>query len=218
MASSHVAAPHWLARLIFLVLFIQVRSSAAGFSRRSPRKVDQETEKSGQEFSGQEVGKKQEESAPETEEANKSTVVVAESEPTSAKHEVASDAPPVPAQSRSGNADLDHGSVGPSNVEGDDGVHSSHAPSLSRDLNACLAREERDQAIATHYRDLVLSLEDKMATFVRRERSWERTISELVAQRDLLERREGAWERTIDELVGDIEVRARQVVHIAINL
>ena len=208
MASSRVATPHRLARLIFLVLFIQVRSSAAGFSRRSPRKVDQETEKSGQEFSGQQVGKKQEESAAETEVANESTVAVAESEPTSAKHEAASDAPPVPAQSRSGNADLDHGS----------GVHSSHAPSLSRDLNACLAREERDQAIATQYRDLVLSLEDKMATFVRRERSWERTISELVAQRDLLERREGAWERTIVELVGDIEVRARQVVQIAINL
>ena len=41
-------------------------------------------------------------------------------------------------------------------------------------------------------------------------KTWERTISELVARRDLLEQREGAWERTIGDLMGEIEIRAKR--------
>jgi len=72
------------------------------------------------------------------------------------------------------------------------------------------ARTKRDEELASKHRTLINSLETRIESLVRRERSWERTISELQARRDLLERREGAWERTIGDLMGEIEVRARR--------
>mmetsp|Transcript_415 Transcript_415/g.673 ORF Transcript_415/g.673 Transcript_415/m.673 type:complete len:589 (-) Transcript_415:163-1929(-) len=72
------------------------------------------------------------------------------------------------------------------------------------------ARTKRDEELASKHRNLINSLETRIESLVRRERSWERTISELQARRDLLERREGAWERTIGDLMGEIEVRARR--------
>eukprot|EP00579_Thalassiosira_antarctica_P000174 CAMPEP_0201866438 /NCGR_PEP_ID=MMETSP0902-20130614/1032_1 /ASSEMBLY_ACC=CAM_ASM_000551 /TAXON_ID=420261 /ORGANISM="Thalassiosira antarctica, Strain CCMP982" /LENGTH=544 /DNA_ID=CAMNT_0048391417 /DNA_START=110 /DNA_END=1744 /DNA_ORIENTATION=- len=71
-------------------------------------------------------------------------------------------------------------------------------------------RSRRNEELASKHRVLIHSLEDQVESLVRRERSWERTISELVARRDLLERREGAWERTIGDLMGEIEIRAKR--------
>lgn len=56
-------------------------------------------------------------------------------------------------------------------------------------------RRLRDEEIASKHKELILSLENQVHQLRLRERAWERTISELVARRDLLERREGAWER-----------------------
>ncbi|KAL7550744.1 hypothetical protein ACHAWF_013967 [Thalassiosira exigua] len=71
-------------------------------------------------------------------------------------------------------------------------------------------RRERTEALAERHRELIRDLKDQVEQLVRREKTWERTISELVARRDLLERREGAWERTIGDLMGDIEIRAKR--------
>jgi hypothetical protein len=56
-------------------------------------------------------------------------------------------------------------------------------------------RKLRDQEIASKHKELILSLENQVQQLRLREKAWERTISELVARRDLLQRREGAWER-----------------------
>ena len=56
-------------------------------------------------------------------------------------------------------------------------------------------RQMRDEEIASKHKELILSLEHQVEQLRLREKAWERTISELVARRDLLERREGAWER-----------------------
>ena len=56
-------------------------------------------------------------------------------------------------------------------------------------------RQMRDEEIASKHKELILSLEHQVQQLRLREKAWERTISELVARRDLLERREGAWER-----------------------
>ena len=56
-------------------------------------------------------------------------------------------------------------------------------------------RRLRDEEIVSKHKELILSLESQVQQLRLRERAWERTISELVARRDLLERREGAWER-----------------------
>jgi len=56
-------------------------------------------------------------------------------------------------------------------------------------------RRIRDEEIASKHKELILLLEHQVQQLRLRERAWERTISELVARRDLLERREGAWER-----------------------
>lgn len=66
------------------------------------------------------------------------------------------------------------------------------------------------QALTTKHVELIHQLEHQVEKLIKRERTWERTISELVARRDLLERREGAWERTIGELMGEIEIRAKR--------
>ncbi|KAL9190071.1 hypothetical protein ACHAXT_007282 [Thalassiosira profunda] len=71
-------------------------------------------------------------------------------------------------------------------------------------------RAERDEKLAERHRELIHELESQVQQLVRRERTWERTISELVARRDMLESREGAWERTIGELMGEIEIRNRR--------
>eukprot|EP00571_Detonula_confervacea_P009601 CAMPEP_0172316588 /NCGR_PEP_ID=MMETSP1058-20130122/28750_1 /TAXON_ID=83371 /ORGANISM="Detonula confervacea, Strain CCMP 353" /LENGTH=465 /DNA_ID=CAMNT_0013030929 /DNA_START=210 /DNA_END=1607 /DNA_ORIENTATION=+ len=68
----------------------------------------------------------------------------------------------------------------------------------------------RTEELASKHRELIHQLEDQVEKLVRREKTWERTISELVARRDMLERREGAWERTIGELMGEIEIRAKR--------
>jgi len=66
------------------------------------------------------------------------------------------------------------------------------------------------QELASKHVELIHQLEHQVSKLVKREKTWERTISELVARRDLLERREGAWERTIGELMGEIEIRAKR--------
>ncbi|KAL7485467.1 hypothetical protein ACHAW6_011074 [Cyclotella cf. meneghiniana] len=71
-------------------------------------------------------------------------------------------------------------------------------------------RKLRDEELASKHKELILSLEKQVRQLRLREKAWERTISELVARRDLLERREGAWERTIGELMGEVEVRAKR--------
>lgn len=68
-------------------------------------------------------------------------------------------------------------------------------------------RRLRDDSLAHTHRELISSLETQVRSLRLREEAWERTISELVARRDLLERREGAWERTIVELMAEVEVR-----------
>lgn len=71
-------------------------------------------------------------------------------------------------------------------------------------------RSKRNEEIATKHRELIQHLQTQVETLITREKSWERTISELVARRDLLERREGAWGRTIGDLMGEIEVREKK--------
>lgn len=58
-------------------------------------------------------------------------------------------------------------------------------------------RKLRDEELASKHKELILSLEKQVRQLRLREKAWERTISELVARRDLLERREGAWERLV---------------------
>lgn len=69
-------------------------------------------------------------------------------------------------------------------------------------------RNARTEELSRKHRELIHQLDDQIEKLVKREKTWERTISELVARRDLLEKREGAWERTIGELMGEIEIRA----------
>lgn len=71
-------------------------------------------------------------------------------------------------------------------------------------------RKVRDEELASKHKELIATLENQVQQLRLREKAWERTISELVARRDLLERREGAWERTIGELMGEVEVRAKR--------
>mmetsp|Transcript_25920 Transcript_25920/g.62242 ORF Transcript_25920/g.62242 Transcript_25920/m.62242 type:complete len:559 (+) Transcript_25920:104-1780(+) len=71
-------------------------------------------------------------------------------------------------------------------------------------------RSDQQEFLSRRQREAIKELEDEVEKLVRRERTWERTISELVARRDLLERREGAWERTIGDLMGEIEIRAKR--------
>ena len=71
-------------------------------------------------------------------------------------------------------------------------------------------RAARNEQLTQKHLELITRLEEQVSSLVRREKTWERTISELVARRDLLERREGAWERTIGDLMGEIEIRAKR--------
>ena len=71
-------------------------------------------------------------------------------------------------------------------------------------------KQARMEELTTKHRQLIHQLEDQIQKLVSREKTWERTISELVARRDLLEQREGAWERTIGDLMGEIEIRAKR--------
>lgn len=71
-------------------------------------------------------------------------------------------------------------------------------------------RHKRTEELELKHRELIHTLEDQIESLIRREKSWERTISELRARRDLLEKRENAWERTIGDLMGDIEIRTER--------
>mmetsp|Transcript_7987 Transcript_7987/g.13182 ORF Transcript_7987/g.13182 Transcript_7987/m.13182 type:complete len:511 (-) Transcript_7987:246-1778(-) len=71
-------------------------------------------------------------------------------------------------------------------------------------------RLEQNEQLATKHKELILKLEHQVHQLRLRETAWERTISELVARKDLLERRENAWTRTIGELMADIEIRNKR--------
>lgn len=71
-------------------------------------------------------------------------------------------------------------------------------------------RHARTEKLEKQHRELIHALEEQIESLVRREKTWERTISELVARRDLLEKRENAWERTIGDLMGEIEIRTQR--------
>ena len=71
-------------------------------------------------------------------------------------------------------------------------------------------KNARIEALTEKHRELIHQLEHQVQKLASREKTWERTISELLARRDLLEQREGAWERTIGELMGEIEIRAKK--------
>eukprot|EP00584_Thalassiosira_punctigera_P026056 CAMPEP_0172576382 /NCGR_PEP_ID=MMETSP1067-20121228/137693_1 /TAXON_ID=265564 ORGANISM="Thalassiosira punctigera, Strain Tpunct2005C2" /NCGR_SAMPLE_ID=MMETSP1067 /ASSEMBLY_ACC=CAM_ASM_000444 /LENGTH=389 /DNA_ID=CAMNT_0013369049 /DNA_START=69 /DNA_END=1234 /DNA_ORIENTATION=- len=85
-------------------------------------------------------------------------------------------------------------------LDGDDASHLGRLEDIldpelvkeAREKEDFRRRSLRDREIASKHAELIRSLEEKIETLVRRERSWERTISELQARRDLLERREGA--------------------------
>lgn len=71
-------------------------------------------------------------------------------------------------------------------------------------------RIRQNEELAAKHKELILSLEHQVHQLRLRETAWERTISELVARKDLLERRENAWTRTIGELMADIEIRNKR--------
>ena len=71
-------------------------------------------------------------------------------------------------------------------------------------------RADHLEDLGFKHKELIVNLEQQVEKLMRREKTWERTISELVARRDLLENRESAWERTIGDLMGDIEVREKK--------
>jgi ribosomal protein L17 len=71
-------------------------------------------------------------------------------------------------------------------------------------------RTIHNEEIATKHKQLITKLESQIHQLKLRETAWERTISELVARKDILERRETAWTRTISELMVDIELRNKR--------
>lgn len=71
-------------------------------------------------------------------------------------------------------------------------------------------RSIQNEEIATKHKQLIHKLESQIHQLKLRETAWERTISELVARKDILERRETAWTRTISELMVDIEIRNKR--------
>lgn len=71
-------------------------------------------------------------------------------------------------------------------------------------------RTLQHEEIASKHKELILKLENQVNQLRLRETAWERTISELVARKDILERRENAWTRTIGELMADIEIRNKR--------
>jgi molecular chaperone GrpE (heat shock protein) len=71
-------------------------------------------------------------------------------------------------------------------------------------------RTIQNEEIATKHKQLIHKLESQIHQLKLRETAWERTISELVARKDILERRETAWTRTISELMVDIEIRNKR--------
>lgn len=71
-------------------------------------------------------------------------------------------------------------------------------------------RSIHNEEIATKHKQLIQKLESQIHQLKLRETAWERTISELVARKDILERRETAWTRTISELMVDIEIRNKR--------
>ena len=80
----------------------------------------------------------------------------------------------------------------------------------ARDWTDEKLRRERLEDMASRQREEISDLRDAANALVRRERTWERTTSELIARLALLKKREGAWERTITELAGEVEVRGRR--------
>jgi len=80
----------------------------------------------------------------------------------------------------------------------------------ARHRNDQQKRADHFEDIGFKHKELIVNLEQQVEKLMRREKTWERTISELVARRDLLENRESAWERTIGDLMGDIEVREKK--------
>jgi hypothetical protein len=84
---------------------------------------------------------------------------------------------------------------------------------LMEQAQASITEQKRNlqhEEIATKHKELILKLENQVHQLRLRETAWERTISELVARKDLLERRENAWTRTIGELMADIEIRNKR--------
>ena len=71
-------------------------------------------------------------------------------------------------------------------------------------------RTIHNEEIAIKHKQLITKLESQIHQLKLRETAWERTISELVARKDILERRETAWTRTISELMVDIEIRNKR--------
>lgn len=71
-------------------------------------------------------------------------------------------------------------------------------------------RSIQNEEIAIKHKQLITKLESQIHQLKLRETAWERTISELVARKDILERRETAWTRTISELMVDIEIRNKR--------
>ena len=84
---------------------------------------------------------------------------------------------------------------------------------LMEQAQASISEQQRtlhNEELATKHKELILKLENQVHQLRLRETAWERTISELVARKDLLERRENAWTRTIGELMVDIEIRNKR--------
>eukprot|EP00985_Skeletonema_marinoi_P010094 scaffold4765_cov128-Skeletonema_marinoi.AAC.2 len=84
---------------------------------------------------------------------------------------------------------------------------------LMEQAQATITEQQRtlqNEQLATKHKQLILQLETQVHQLRLRETAWERTISELVARKDLLERRENAWTRTIGELMADIEIRNKR--------
>jgi hypothetical protein len=84
---------------------------------------------------------------------------------------------------------------------------------LMEQAQASITEQQRNlqhEELATKHKELILKLENQVHQLRLRETAWERTISELVARKDLLERRENAWTRTIGELMADIEIRNKR--------
>jgi len=84
---------------------------------------------------------------------------------------------------------------------------------LMEQVQASITEQQRtrqNEEVAAKHKELILSLEHQVHQLRLRETAWERTISELVARKDLLERRENAWTRTIGELMADIEMRNKR--------
>ena len=111
-------------------------------------------------------------------------------------------------------------SNGGATATGDGGATKKGQKEISKTFQALLnqahttelnnQRSIQNEEIAIKHKQLITKLESQIHQLKLREMAWERTISELVARKDILERRETAWTRTISELMVDIEIRNKR--------